>query len=61
MWSQKIGAVAVLGVALAALSIAFFFQMSLVRRPALMRRVRIGFLLFTLFVLGFHLNAQLSV
>ena len=61
MWSQKMGAVAVLGVALAALSVAFFFQMSLVRRPALMRRVRIGFLLFTLFVLGFHLNAQLSV
>ena len=61
MWSRKIGAVAVLGVALAGLSIAFFFQMSLVRRPALMRKVRIGFLLFTVFVLGFLLDAQLSV
>ena len=61
IWRQKLGAVAVLGVALACLTGAFFFQMSLVRRPALAQRVRIGFLLFTLVVLGFHFNAQLSV
>ena len=51
----------VLGAALAALTVAFFFQMSLVRRPALARKVRIGFLLFTLIVLGWYFNAQLSV
>ena len=61
MWSQKIGAVVVVGVALAALTVAFFFQMSLVRRAALAKRVRVGFLLFTAVVLGFFFNAQLSV
>lgn len=61
MWSRKTGAVVVLLAALAALSATFFFQMSLVRRPALARYVRVGFLLFTLLVLGFHFNAQLSV
>ena len=61
MWRRKIGAVAVLGAALAALTVVFFFQMSLVRRPALASKVRIGFLLFTLIVLGWYFNAQLSV
>ena len=61
LWWQKLGATGVLGVALAGLTVAFFFQMSLVRRPALAQGVRAGFLLFTLFVLGFHFNAQLSV
>ena len=61
MWSQKIGAVVVVGVALAALTVAFFFQMSLVRRAVLAKRVRVGFLLFTVVVLGFFFNAQLSV
>ena len=61
IWRQKLGATGVLGVALAGLTVAFFFQMSLVRRPALAQGVRVGFLLFTLFVLGFHFNAQLSV
>ena len=61
LWWQKLGATGVLGVALAGLTVAFFFQMSLVRRPALAQGVRVGFLLFTLFVLGFHFNAQLSV
>ena len=61
IWRQKLGAVGVLGVALAGLTVAFFFQMSLARRPALVQKVRVGFLLFTLLVLGFHFNAQLSV
>ena len=61
MWSQKIGAVVVVGAALAVLTVAFFFQMSLVRRAVLAKRVRVGFLLFTVVVLGFFFNAQLSV
>lgn len=61
IWRQKLGAVGVLALALAGLTVAFFFQTALARRPALAQKVRVGFLLFTLFVLGFHFNAQLSV
>ena len=61
IWRRKLGEVGVLALALAGLTVVFFFQTALARRPALAQKVRVGFLLFTLFVLGFHFNAQLSV
>jgi len=61
MWRLKIGEVIVLGLALAILTMIFFFQDWLVKRPQLTDRVRIGYLIFTLFGIGWYLNAQLSV
>jgi NosR/NirI family nitrous oxide reductase transcriptional regulator len=53
--------IVVLGVALALLTLVFFFQNMLVRRRALAHKVRIAFLVFTLLFLGLYANAQLSV
>jgi NosR/NirI family nitrous oxide reductase transcriptional regulator len=61
MWALKLPQTIVLGFALAALTLIFFFQEWLVKRPKLTDAVRTGFLLFTLFVLGWWFNAQLSV
>ncbi|HED19627.1 MAG TPA: 4Fe-4S binding protein, partial [Gammaproteobacteria bacterium] len=47
--------------ALSILTLIFFFQDWLVKRPRLTDRVRIGFLVFTLFGIGWYANAQLSV
>lgn len=61
MWELKIGEVIVLALALIVLTLIFFFQDWLVKRPKLTDQVRIGFLVFTLFGIGFYMNAQLSV
>ena len=61
MWELKIGEVVVLGLALFVLTLIFFFQNWLVKRPKLTEQVRIGFLIFTLFGIGWYFNAQLSV
>ena len=61
MWVLKFWEIMVLGFSLVVLTMIFFFQDWLVKRPVLNDRVRIGFLIFTLFVLGWYLNAQLSV
>lgn len=61
MWQLKIPEIIVLGIALAVLTAIFFFQEWLVKRRNLTFWVRIGFLVFTLFVLGWYFNAQLSV
>ena len=61
MWELKLGEVLVLGFALFVLTLIFFFQDWLVKRPKLTERVRIGFLIFTLFGIGWYFNAQLSV
>ncbi|MEH6580890.1 MAG: 4Fe-4S binding protein [Halioglobus sp.] len=61
MWLNKLPEVAILLVALSVLSLIFFFQDWLVKRPVLTDRVRIGFLMFTLFGIGWYANAQLSV
>lgn len=60
-WQQKRGAVASLLVMLALLAMVLLFQEALVRRPALWRGVRLGFLSMTLIWLGWGLNGQLSV
>ncbi len=61
MWVAKQGEVIVLMLALGVLTLIFFFQDWLVKRPLLTDRVRVGFLLFTLFGIGWYANAQLSV
>jgi NosR/NirI family nitrous oxide reductase transcriptional regulator len=61
MWVNKLPQVAILLVALSVLTIIFFFQDWLVKRPVLTDRVRVGFLIFTLFGIGWYANAQLSV
>lgn len=61
MWELKLGEIMVLGFSLVVLTMIFFFQDWLVKRPVLNDRIRIGFLIFTLFGLGWYLNAQLSV
>ena len=61
MWELKVGEVIVLSLALIVLTFIFFFQDWLVKRPKLTDQVRIGFLVFTLFGIGFYMNAQLSV
>ena len=61
MWQLKVPEILVLGVALVVLTFVFFFQDWLVKRPRVADRVRIGFLIFTLFGIGWYFNAQLSV
>jgi NosR/NirI family nitrous oxide reductase transcriptional regulator len=61
MWRRNAVSVAITGIAIAVLTMIFFFQNQLVRRPRLYTWVRRGFLLFTLVWLGWYANAQLSV
>ena len=61
MWRLKVPEIIVLGIGSLVLTLIFFFQDWLVKRPKLTERVRIGFLIFTLVVIGWYFNAQLSV
>ena len=61
LWQDKAWQVAVLVAALTVLTAIFFFQDWLVKRPRLTDGLRLGFLTFTLFGIGFYANAQLSV
>jgi NosR/NirI family nitrous oxide reductase transcriptional regulator len=61
LWRDKIPEILITTLALSALTLIFFVQDWLAKRPVLTDRIRIGFLLFTLFGLGFYANAQLSV
>lgn len=61
IWQASRTKIAVTLAAILTLTAIFFFQDWLVRRPKLFGYVRTGFLLFTLFWLGWYANAQLSV
>lgn len=61
MWDLKVLEVVILSIALIVLTVIFFFQDWFVKRPVLNERIRVGFLVFTLVVLGWYFNAQLSV
>ena len=61
MWQRSTGSVAITALAIALLTVIFFFQNALVRRPLFYTWVRRGFLAFTLVWLGWYANAQLSV
>ena len=61
IWQQKIGQVVALILAIALLTVIFFFQNYLVQYPRLTRHLRNAFLLFTLVWIGWYAQAQLSV
>jgi len=61
MWQAKTGQIGVLVAALAVLTLIFFFQDWLVRRPVFYDRLRLGYLVFTLVWIGWVTQAQLSV
>ncbi len=61
IWQQKTAMIVILVLAISVLTIMFFFQNFLVVNERLTNRFRIGFLLFTLFWIGFYAQAQLSV
>lgn len=61
VWRVKLVDIAVLVLAIGALTSIFFFQDILVRRPVLYERLRLGYLAFTLLWLGWYEHAQLSV
>jgi NosR/NirI family transcriptional regulator, nitrous oxide reductase regulator len=61
LWQDKLWQLIVLLLALVLLTWIFFFQVWLAQRPRLLNKLRLGFMLFTLFGIGFYANAQLSV
>jgi NosR/NirI family nitrous oxide reductase transcriptional regulator len=61
IWRGNVVNIGVTVVALGALTLIFFFQNFLVRRPAVYTWVRRGYLLFILVWMGWYANAQLSV
>lgn len=61
IWRGKAGQVAVLTVALLVLVGIFFFQDQLTSRPRLHDRLRLAFLAFALFWIGWYGQAQLSI
>jgi len=61
IWMQKRVEAALLATALIVLTFVFFFQMQVTKHERFTFWFRIGFLTFTLFVLGWYANAQLSV
>jgi NosR/NirI family nitrous oxide reductase transcriptional regulator len=61
IWHQRWIDIGVVLLAIGILTIIFFFQDWLVQRPKLFGRIRTGFLLFTLFWLGWMVHAQPSV
>lgn len=61
MWRGKKLEIGILLTAIGVLTLIFFFQDELVRRPVLYDRVRLAFLVFTLVWIGWIAQAQLSV
>jgi NosR/NirI family nitrous oxide reductase transcriptional regulator len=61
VWQQRWWQIVVLCLALGVLTLILLFQDWLTRRPRLLKRVRTGYLLFTLFFIGWYTLAQLSV
>ncbi len=61
IWMSKIPDIIVLVIGLSVLTAIFFFQDWLAKRPVLTDRIRIAFLIYTLFWIGFYAQAQLSI
>lgn len=61
IWQGRIVDVAILVLAIGFLTTIFFFQSFFAARPVLLRRIRVGFLLFTVLWIGAYAGAQLSV
>ncbi|RJF88497.1 4Fe-4S binding protein [Oleomonas cavernae] len=61
MWHDRAGDLAVLGAALALLAAVLAWQPATMRRPTLVLGFRLGFMVFTLVVVGWLFQAQLSI
>ncbi len=61
MWQAKAVEVTLLLLTIFLLTVLFFAQNQLVKYRVLTDRVRLGFLIFTLFYIGYYAQAQLSV
>jgi NosR/NirI family nitrous oxide reductase transcriptional regulator len=61
IWRSQTVSIGITALALAALTLIFFFQNILVRRPSLYTWIRRAYLGFVLVWLGWYANAQLSV
>jgi NosR/NirI family nitrous oxide reductase transcriptional regulator len=61
VWRTRVWQIAVLSVALFVLTLILLFQDWLTRRPRLLTYIRTGYLVFTLFFIGWYALAQLSV
>jgi NosR/NirI family nitrous oxide reductase transcriptional regulator len=61
LWAQRKLEIALLMMGLTLLTGILLFQDYLARRPRLLRRVRMGFLLYTLFFIGWYGLGQLSI
>jgi NosR/NirI family nitrous oxide reductase transcriptional regulator len=61
VWRERVWQIAVLAVALFVLTLILLFQDWLTRRPRLLTYLRTGYLVFTLFFIGWYTLAQLSV
>jgi len=61
LWTIKTVDAVILCVAIGILTLIFFFQSWLVKRPTLFSWVRNGFMLFTVVWIGFYAQAQLSI
>ena len=61
IWREKSFQITVLVIALGVLTLILMFQEWLVKRPRLLERLRVGYLVFTLFFIGWYTLAQLSV
>ncbi|MDO5667835.1 MAG: 4Fe-4S binding protein [Alcaligenaceae bacterium] len=61
IWKSKMPQIIVVVLSLIVLGFVFFFQHALVKREKLYTYFRTGFLLFSLFYIGWYANAQLSV
>ncbi|WP_092026206.1 transcriptional regulator NosR [Marinobacter zhejiangensis] len=61
VWYQRQFQIAVLAVGIGVLMFILFFQDWLVQRPRLMRNIRHGFLVYTLFFIGWYALGQLSI
>ena len=61
LWEERAFELIVVSLALLLLMFILFFQDWLVKRTVLFHRLRVGYLLFTVFFLGFYCAGQLSV
>jgi NosR/NirI family nitrous oxide reductase transcriptional regulator len=61
LWQERIFEIVLVSIALFVLMVVLFFQDWLVKRKVLFHRVRVAYLLFTVFFIGFYCSAQLSV
>ncbi|MDX1654842.1 MAG: 4Fe-4S binding protein [Candidatus Competibacteraceae bacterium] len=61
VWKERVFSITVLLLGLVVLTLILIFQDNLARRPRLLYYLRTGFLLYTLFFIGWYALAQLSV